>query len=54
MLNQAQLNHWNTPVTGTALTLFLFKAKAHVCTSKMAKEGLSAYFVFSHVMSQPV
>jgi hypothetical protein len=47
-----------TPVTGTvyvyllysSLILCLVKAKAHVCTPKMAK-GLSAYFASSYDMS---
>jgi hypothetical protein len=43
-----QLEHCNTPVTGTiytytfapALILCLFEAEAHVCNPKMAKNGL--------------
>jgi hypothetical protein len=48
-----------TPVTGTvqayllspALILCLFKAKAHVCTLKMAEDGLSAHSASSYGMS---
>jgi hypothetical protein len=37
-----------------ALPLCLSKIKAHACTLKVATDGLSAYFAFSHGMSQAV
>jgi hypothetical protein len=38
----------------TLIILCLFKAKAHVCTLKMAEDGLGTYFASSQGMSWTV
>jgi hypothetical protein len=63
MVSQTPLDYWNTSVTRTVqlanllsldLILCLFKTKVHVCTWKMAKDELSAYFASSYCISQAV